>query len=180
MLSGELHCGVVKAGGIRIRIAVLGEAVVRIAVGIGAAEFRAELARRLGAICREDSDHPLVQAAARQLLEYLQGQRREFDLPVACRGTAFQRRVWRALREIPYGETRSYADLARAVGAPRAARAVGAANAANPIAIVVPCHRVIRADGSLGGYGGGQRLKRRLLELERAVRAARPLRPSGR
>ncbi len=180
MSPNELHCGAVETGGLRIRIAACGEAVVRIALGVEPAEFRTELTRRYGAVCREDSDHPLVQAAARQLLEYLEGRRREFDLPVAYRGTAFQMRVWRALCEIPYGETRSYGELARALGSPGAARAVGSANAANPVAIVVPCHRVIRSDGSLGGYGGGEPIKRRLLELEGAIRAARPLHPSAR
>ena len=108
------------------------------------------------------------QSAAKQLLEYLEGKRRQFELALDLRGTAFQLAVWRALCAIPYGETISYAEQARRVGRPHAARAVGAANGANPIAIVVPCHRVVSAGGKLGGYGGGLPLKRRLLALEHA------------
>ena len=106
---------------------------------------------------------------ARQLAEYFAGQRREFDLPLDLRGTDFQKRCWRELLKIPYGETRSYADIARAIGNPLAVRAVGLANGQNPIAIIVPCHRVIGSDGSLTGYGGGIETKRRLLELEGAL-----------
>ena len=109
------------------------------------------------------------QRAAKQLLEYLAGKRREFELALDLRGTDFQRRVWAALLEIPYGATRSYGDITRAIGSPpRAARAVGTANGSNPCAIVVPCHRVVNADGKLGGYGGGLPLKKRLLALEHA------------
>ncbi len=108
-------------------------------------------------------------AAAVQILEYLEGKRRTFELALDPRGTAFQCAVWRALLEIPYGETRSYADVALAVGRPNAVRAVGAANGANPLALVVPCHRVIAAGGSLGGYGGGLELKARLLAMERSL-----------
>ena len=108
------------------------------------------------------------QAAAKQLLQYLAGKRRAFDLALDLRGTDFQLAVWRALCAIPYGETISYAEQARRVGRPNAPRAVGAANGANPIAIVVPCHRVVNADGKLGGYGGGLDLKARLLALEHA------------
>lgn len=103
--------------------------------------------------------------AARQLVEYLDGKRRRFELVLDLRGTEFQRRVWQALLEIPYGETRSYGDVARTIGQAPAVRAVGAANGANPIPIVVPCHRVVAAHG-IGGYGGGLSLKRRLLALE--------------
>ena len=106
---------------------------------------------------------------ARQLAEYFAGQRREFDLPLDLRGTDFQKRCWQALLKIPYGETRSYADVARAIGNPAAVRAVGLANGQNPIAIIVPCHRVIGSDGSLTGYGGGLEAKRKLLELEGAL-----------
>ena len=106
--------------------------------------------------------------AAVQLVEYFEGKRTAFDLALDLAGTPFQLEVWRALLAIPYGETRSYADVARAVGRPAAVRAVGAANGANPIAIVVPCHRVIAADGSLGGYGGGLGLKAKLLAMERS------------
>jgi len=101
-----------------------------------------------------------------QLKAYFAGKLREFDLPLAPQGTDFQRRVWRELLRIPYGATASYGDIARAVGEPNASRAVGAANGLNPIAIVVPCHRVIGANGTLTGYGGGLPNKKFLLELE--------------
>jgi len=107
--------------------------------------------------------------AAVQIVEYLEGKRRTFDLALDLRGTAFQQAVWRALVAIAYGETRSYAEVARAIGKPNAVRAVGAANGANPLALVVPCHRVIAADGSLAGYGGGLELKARLLAMERSL-----------
>ncbi|MCS0603611.1 methylated-DNA--[protein]-cysteine S-methyltransferase [Streptomyces sp. LP11] len=102
----------------------------------------------------------------RQLGEYFAGRRAEFDLPLAPQGNAFQRKVWDLLAEIPYGETRSYGDLAGELGDPGLAQAVGAANARNPICVVVPCHRVIAADGSLRGYAGGLERKRYLLGLE--------------
>ncbi|MFN8074928.1 MAG: methylated-DNA--[protein]-cysteine S-methyltransferase [Kineosporiaceae bacterium] len=113
-----------------------------------------------------DADARVLAEAARQLEEYFAGGRREFDLPLAARGTAFQERVWAALREIPYGTTWSYGRLAEHIGAPGAARAVGLANGRNPIGIVVPCHRVIGASGALTGYGGGTERKRTLLALE--------------
>ncbi len=102
----------------------------------------------------------------RELEEYFAGRRREFSFPLDLRGTDFQIDCWRALLAIPYGETRTYADIARAVGKPNAFRAVGLANNRNPVAIVVPCHRVIASDGTLCGYGGGLDVKRKLLELE--------------
>jgi len=108
---------------------------------------------------------PLLEAR-RQLAEYLAGDRRAFTLPLAPRGTEFERLVWQALVAIPYGETRSYAEVAAAIGRPAACRAVGRANGSNPIAIVIPCHRVIGSDGSLTGFGGGLPLKRFLLDLE--------------
>lgn len=108
----------------------------------------------------------VLDAARRQLDEYFAARREAFDLPLAPAGTPFQRRVWAALLEIPFGETRSYASLARAIGKPTASRAVGAANGSNPIAIVVPCHRVVGADGSLTGFGGGLDRKAFLLRLE--------------
>ena len=110
----------------------------------------------------------------RQLDEYFAGKRRTFDLPLDLRGLDFHRRCWQALLRIPYGETRSYAQLAAEVGSPRSSRAVGQANHHNPIAIIVPCHRVIASDGTLGGYGGGLAAKEFLLELEGArLRSAR-------
>ena len=108
-----------------------------------------------------------------QLEGYFAGDRRGFDLPLAPEGTPFQREVWSALREIPYGETRSYGEVARRLGRSNASRAVGAANGRNPIPIIIPCHRVIGADGSLTGFGGGLEIKRRLLELEAGGRQAR-------
>jgi methylated-DNA-[protein]-cysteine S-methyltransferase len=113
----------------------------------------------------EDS-RPLVRLFVNELEEYFCGKRRDFTFPLDLRGTDFQLACWYALLAIPYGETRTYADIARAVGKPNAFRAVGMANNRNPIAIVVPCHRVIASDGTLCGYGGGLDVKRRLLELE--------------
>ncbi len=103
-----------------------------------------------------------------QLREYFAGTRREFDLPLDPRGTAFQLAVWRELARIPFGVTISYGELARRIGRPTASRAVGAANGANPLPIVIPCHRVIGTNGSLTGFGGGIEIKKRLLALERA------------
>lgn len=111
-------------------------------------------------------DDPVLEAAARQLTAYFAGTRRTFDLPLAPYGTPFQNAVWEAVRAIPFGETRSYGEVARAIGRPGAVRAVGLANGRNPWPIVVPCHRVIGADGSLTGYAGGEALKRRLLDHE--------------
>lgn len=110
--------------------------------------------------------HPLLIEARAQLDEYFAGTRTRFELPLAPRGTDFQRSVWRALDAIPFGETRSYAAIARAIGRPAAVRAVGAANGRNPISIVTPCHRVIGASGALTGFAGGLNAKRRLLALE--------------
>jgi len=112
------------------------------------------------------SNSPLLDEAERQLREYFDGARRTFDLPLSLRGTPFQLSVWAALREIPYGETRTYGDIARRVGVPGGARAVGMANNRNPISIIIPCHRVIGASGSLVGYGGGLDRKAYLLRLE--------------
>lgn len=110
-----------------------------------------------------------LRAYAQQLEEYFAGQRREFTFPLDLRGTEFQLACWQALLAIPYGETRTYADIARAVGKSGAFRAVGMANNRNPVAIVVPCHRVIGSDGTLCGYGGGLEIKRKLLGLEGAL-----------
>ena len=107
--------------------------------------------------------------ALRQLSAYFAGKLRRFDLPLAAEGTEFQQTVWRALQTIPYGETLSYGGLARSIGKPSASRAVGAANGRNPIPIIIPCHRVIGAAGSLTGFGGGLSTKRKLLELEGAL-----------
>lgn len=109
----------------------------------------------------------VLKEAKRQLAEYFNGSRREFRLPLKFRGTDFQEKVWRALQTIPYGQTRSYGEIAAIIGNPKASRAVGGANHKNPILIVVPCHRVIGADGSLVGFGCGLAVKKYLLELER-------------
>ncbi len=114
-------------------------------------------------------DSKALAEAARQLQEYFDGQRTEFDLPLTLEGTAFQQRVWAALREIRHGETLSYGQLADRIGQPSASRAVGLANGRNPIGIIVPCHRVVGADGSLTGYGGGIERKRYLLSHEQRV-----------
>lgn len=116
-----------------------------------------------GAVSEES---PLLREAASQLTEYLGGERREFQLPLNPKGTDFQRLVWAALRTIPYGEARSYGEIARQIGRPKASRAVGMANHRNPIAIFIPCHRVIGSDGKLVGYGGGLDIKEQLLKLE--------------
>jgi methylated-DNA-[protein]-cysteine S-methyltransferase len=112
---------------------------------------------------------PAVVPVSDQLREYFAGSRRAFDLKLAPRGDAFRRSVWAELLRIPYGETRSYGEIARRVGRPGAARAVGVANATNPIVVVVPCHRVVGSDGRLVGYAGGLDLKRALLDLEHAA-----------
>jgi methylated-DNA-[protein]-cysteine S-methyltransferase len=117
----------------------------------------------------DGADAAVLAEAARQLAEYFDGERTAFDLPLALAGTAFQQRVWAALRGIGYGETVSYGQLADRIGQPTAARAVGLANGRNPVSIIVPCHRVVGSDGSLTGYGGGIASKQRLLELERRV-----------
>ena len=109
---------------------------------------------------------PILLETERQLREYFSGARTAFDLPLQLDGSEFQKKVWRALREIPFGQTRSYRDLAKAIGSSKAARAVGAANGKNPLSIIVPCHRVIGADGSLTGFAGGVETKAALLALE--------------
>ena len=115
------------------------------------------------------TETPLIKDAFRQLSEYLIGERKEFDLPIRMRGTEFQKRVWRALLDIPYGETRSYKQIAEAIGNPKGVRAVGMANNRNQLLIVIPCHRVIGASGSLVGYGQGLEMKEFLLRLEKSL-----------
>ena len=110
---------------------------------------------------------PLQREVDKQMKEYFEGERKEFDLPLRPEGTDFQKKVWNALLEIPFGETRSYQDIANAVGSPKACRAVGMANHQNPIIIVIPCHRVIGKSGKLVGYGGGLSMKEKLLLLEK-------------
>lgn len=113
---------------------------------------------------------PLEQQVAQELAEYLGGKRSRFTLDVSPDGTPFERRCWDTLQQIPYGETRTYGEIAHAVGNPKGFRAVGSANHKNPIPIIIPCHRVVAAGGGLGGYGGGLDLKRRLLALEQATK----------
>ena len=127
--------------------------------------FQGWLRRQLPVAEPREGFEPCRVAIA-QILEYLEGKRRRFDLRLDLRATPFQRRVYDELLRIPYGETRSYADVARAIGKPQAVRAVGAANGANPIPLVIPCHRVIASDGHLGGFGGGLPLKKQLLAME--------------
>jgi len=110
--------------------------------------------------------HPILLETERQLVEYFSGGRTEFDLPLQPDGSEFQKKVWRALREIPFGQTRSYLDLARAIGSSKAPRAVGTANSKNPLSIIVPCNRVVGSDGSLTGFAGGVETKAALLALE--------------
>lgn len=112
---------------------------------------------------------PLIKKAQQQITEYLKGERKEFDLPLRMKGTDFQIRVWKALLDIPYGETRSYKQIAEAIHNPKGMRAVGMANNRNPLLIVVPCHRVIGANGSLVGYGEGLEMKEFLLRLEKSL-----------
>ena len=114
-----------------------------------------------------EGETPLILQCKKQLEEYFAGERKTFDLPLAPKGTAFQQKVWKALTEIPYGETRTYGEIAAAVGNPKGARAVGMANNKNPIGIIIPCHRVVGANGKLVGYAGGMEKKAFLLELER-------------
>jgi len=141
----------------RIGIADNGEAVTRLF-------FAEDAYAPAGCIIAET---PLIKKASVQLNEYLEGRRKSFDVPVSLEGTAFQKAVWEALTEIPYGETRSYRQIAERIGHPKACRAVGMANNRNPVAIMVPCHRVIGANGKLIGYGGGIDLKEKLLALEK-------------
>ncbi len=116
----------------------------------------------------EDHRHPVLNETERQLGEYFKGRRKIFDLPLDFAGTGFQQSVWKALLKIPYGQTRSYGELAKQLGNAKAVRAVGAANGRNPISIVAPCHRVIGASGKLTGFAGGLQAKAFLLQLERA------------
>ena len=135
---------------------------------VGSASVLAELHLPgfAASVVAEPGTTPLLRRVADQLAAYFAGELRTFDVPLGAKGTAFQQRVWDALVEIPYGVVRSYGALARALGRPAASRAVGAANGKNPIAIIVPCHRVIGANGQLTGYAGGLPIKRFLIEHE--------------
>lgn len=116
----------------------------------------------------KEENHPLLQWTRRELEEYFQGKRKEFSVPLKPDGTEFQKKVWKALTEIPYGETRTYGEVAAAVGNDKASRAVGMANHCNPILVIIPCHRVIGKNGKLTGYAGGLEKKTALLDLERS------------
>ncbi len=129
--------------------------------------------RRYAAQARVEEGYEPNRVALQQVAEYLSGKRADFELALDLRGTEFQLAVWSAVLEIPYGETRTYAELARAVGRPTARRAVGTANGANPVSLVVPCHRVIASGGKLGGYAGGLDLKAKLLAMEQSRAVAR-------
>jgi O-6-methylguanine DNA methyltransferase len=144
--------------------------------GLVRLEFEARMQKINPGIIQLHESKPALAPWLRELNEYFAGQRRVFSLALDLRGTEFQLACWRALLEIPYGETRSYRDIAQAIGHPHAYRAVGMSNNRNPVAIVVPCHRVIASSGSLCGYGGGLDIKRKLLDLEQAnVGACLPL-----
>ena len=126
----------------------------------------AKYVARLPADSVEDPRHPVLRECVRELAEYFAGQRRLFELPLAPRGTDFQQRIWKGIARVPWGKTITYAELAESARAPGSARAAGAATGRNPIGIVVPCHRIVGADGSLTGYAGGLERKTKLLELE--------------
>ncbi len=149
------------------------EGVVRSPLGPMAVHFRDGKVCRLSFLEDQEraagryNDHPLIVRVGRQLEEYFAGDRFLFDLPLAVAGTRFQRQVWCALRDIPYGTTCSYKEIARRVGVPMGSRAVGQANNRNPLAIIIPCHRVIAQNGSLGGYAGGIWRKEYMLALEK-------------
>ena len=134
--------------------------------GLVRLEFEARVQKLNADTIQLHESEPALAPYVRELDDYFSGKRREFSLPLDLRGTEFQLACWHALLEIPYGETRSYRDIARAIGHPQAYRAVGMSNNRNPVAIVVPCHRVIASSGSLCGYGGGLDIKRKLLDLE--------------
>ena len=122
--------------------------------------------RHLGGAQQKEAWEP-NRAAIQQILEYLKGKRVDFDLPLDVRATDFQRRVYDALQAVPYGQVRTYTEVAEAIGHPKAVRAVGTANGSNPLSLVIPCHRIVAAGGKLGGYGGGLPLKKKLLAMER-------------
>lgn len=145
------------------RIVDNGEAITQISLMGKHGGTRAQAEEAAAA---KEEETSLIRKASEQLREYLAGERREFDLPLAPQGTEFQRKAWAELCRIPYGETRSYKQIAEAIGSPKGFRAVGMANNRNPIIIVIPCHRVIGANGGMVGYGGGLEVKEKLLALE--------------
>ena len=153
--------------------------------GIGIAEeagkisgvfFRTDKKKQPKAADCITAETPLIKKTAKELKEYFEGKRKKFDIPLLLKGTDFQLSVWKALQKIPYGKTRSYKETAGMAGNPKACRAAGMANNRNPIAIIIPCHRVIGSDGSLTGYGGGLEKKQYLLELEQGIHSSAPAR----
>ncbi|MFQ6092908.1 MAG: methylated-DNA--[protein]-cysteine S-methyltransferase [bacterium] len=151
-----------------IGLAATEEGICRLNLSVDPEEFGAELEARYNCAAVEDGGH--FAEIKRDLEDYFERRARGFNCAIdLIEGTDFQRRVWRALLKIPYGQVRSYGWVAREIGRPKAVRAVGGANARNPIAIVIPCHRVVRSDGGLGGYGGGPEVKRELLQIEGVV-----------
>ena len=156
---------VIELRGLILHIAVSERGLSRLSFG----PLAAQGARGRGSESETDPANPLIRQVSDQLAEYFDGERKEFALPLDLGGTPFQMRVWEALQTIPFGKTITYAELARRAGSPGAFRAAGAANGKNPVAIIVPCHRVINTGGGLGGYGGGIDVKRRLLALEASL-----------
>jgi AraC family transcriptional regulator of adaptative response/methylated-DNA-[protein]-cysteine methyltransferase len=150
-----------------VLVAATDRGLCRVALGDSRDRLRDELARDFPQATLERSDAALAPHVA-EVLRHIEGKGGDVPLQLDLHATAFQRRVWEALRKIPYGETRSYSEIARSIGEPRAARAVGAACGKNPVAIVIPCHRAVRGDGDLAGFAWGLDKKRRLLDLERA------------
>lgn len=157
----------------RLLLAATERGICAVEVGDRDADLEARLRAEYPAAAIERNDAPL-RVWVEELRQHLEGERPHLDLPLDLRATAFQRRVWQELRAIPYGSTRSYGQVAGAMGRPKAVRAVAQACAANPVALIVPCHRVIRGDGSLGGYRGGLERKKKLLKRERQNNEATP------
>jgi len=151
-----------------LRVASTSEGLVYVELPHASGRGMRGFLRRCLPGARVEEGYATNKPALTQIIEYIEGKRTEFDLDLDLRGTAFQLEVWTALRSIPYGQTRSYGDIARAVERPGAVRAVGTANGANPVSLVVPCHRVIQSSGRLGGYGGGLDLKAKLLAMEQS------------
>lgn len=155
------------ASGWRLRLAASDKGLCLVHFVNAGRAAETELAEHFGSeFLRQDAEAEIFRQAAAQLERYFRGELHEFDLPLDLRGTPFQLRVWALLQTIPYGETRSYRELADMAGIPNGSRAVGLANGSNPIAIVVPCHRVIASSGKLQGYAGGLAAKKKLLDLE--------------
>ena len=140
--------------------------IVASSKGLQGVFWQKQAVRSVEKLDSKRAEDKLIQQAAGQLKEYFAGKRKEFDIDLNFEGTPFQNRVWRALSKIPFGQTVAYKDIAKSISNPKAVRAVGTANGKNPFCIIVPCHRVIAADGSIGGYGGGIPVKRQLLQIE--------------